>query len=285
MSLSFQLNQNYLNTYSNRVPQFGFDGVGQLTYLRTYSRKKENGEKEQWNETVERVVNGLYSIQKEHILAHNLGWNEEKGQISANEMMERIFDFKFLPPGRGLWAMGTDIITKKKLASALYNCAFVSTENIDTELTRPFDFLMDQSCLGVGVAFDVLGAGKIIIKEPGPEFTFVVPDSREGWVESNRLLLLSYFTGSGKPDFDYSNIRPAGVPLKTFGGTSSGPTPLVTLHIDIRKVLDRRINQPISITDIADIMNLDGRAVVSGGILFNLSFLNLKNELLNKKLI
>lgn len=66
---------------------------------------------------------------------------------------------KFLPPGRGLWAMGSPITEEKMMYAALNNCAFVSTQHIKEEGAKPFTFLMDAAMLGVGVGFDTTGAG------------------------------------------------------------------------------------------------------------------------------
>lgn len=164
--------------------------------------------------------------------------------------------------------MGTDIIKERNLYAALQNCAFVSTEDIDKKLTRPFEFMFEMSMLGVGVGFDTKGANKLKINQPSTDnpYTFSIPDSREGWVESLKLQLLSYF----KPDqqtvvFDYSKIRPAGLPIKTFGGLSSGPGPLEYLHNVINNLLKDR-NDYITSTDIVDIMNIIGKCVVSGNV-------------------
>ena len=92
------------------------------------------------------------------------------------------------------------------------------------------------------------------------------PTQREGWVESLRALLDSYSMGTAKVDFDYTEIRPAGVPIKGFGGESSGAEPLIQLHDAIRNILDAEIGQPISITSIVDIMNLIGKCVVAGNV-------------------
>ena len=94
----------------------------------------------------------------------------------------------------------------------------------------------------------------------------MIPDTREGWVESMRLLLESYFHGTAKMVFDYSEIRDAGEPIKGFGGVSSGPEPLEEVHEDIRKVLDKNSGSPITITTIVDIMNLIGKCVVAGNV-------------------
>lgn len=233
----------------------------------TYSRLKENGKNESWYETIERVVNGVYNIQKEHILSYNLGWDENKAHESAQEMYDKIFNMKFLPSGRSLWAMGTSIITEKKLFAALNACSFVSTENIDVEFTKPFEYMIDMAMLGVGVGFDTKGAGKLTILKPlEDDFFFQIPDSREGWAESLRLLLNAFFKGYAIPKFDYSLLRPEGAPIKTFGGKSSGYKPLADLHDTIISKLTPCIGLPISITNITDIMNLIGVCVVAGNI-------------------
>jgi len=266
--MEFKLEEEFVKEYSKKPVNFGFNGLGEITYYRTYSRLKEDGTNESWFETVERVVNGIYSIQKEHILKNDLGWNENKAQASAQEMYRRIFTFKFLPPGRGLWACGTNIV-KKGLAAALNNCGFTSTENIDKDFASPFCFMMDMSMLGVGIGFDLKGEGKVQIVAPckeAKEWIYEIPDTREGWVESLRLLLESYLTGEIKQVFDYSLIRPEGTPIKTFGGTSSGPGPLIELHKAIRKILNKLDGKTITGRTIADIMNLIGVCVVSGNV-------------------
>ena len=265
----FTLSENFINKYKRKRPPFGFNGLGELVYMRTYSRIKKNGKNERWWETVQRVVEGTYSMQKKWIDQHQLGWNPWQAQASAQEMYDRIFNMKFLPPGRGLWAMGTSITEKKGLYAALNNCAFVSTSTIKDDYAKPFTFLMDASMLGVGVGFDTKGAGEVIIKGPNKDRKseqFEIPDSREGWVESVKLLLESYFHGTSVVYFDYDMIRDAGEPIKGFGGVSSGYEPLQEIHHEIRKVFDKNSGEPISTTTIVDIMNLIGKCVVAGNV-------------------
>lgn len=149
MYKSFKLTEEFVKSFSNVKPKFGFNGLGELTFFRTYSRLKENGKNEQFYETVERVVNCIYSIQKEWIIQNKLYWNEEKAQNSAQEMYRRIFEFKISTSGRGFWALVPDLLEKKG-GAALNNCGFVSTENIDREFAKPFCWLADMSMLGVG---------------------------------------------------------------------------------------------------------------------------------------
>jgi adenosylcobalamin-dependent ribonucleoside-triphosphate reductase len=275
--LKFKLDDEFISQYASIAPDFGYNGLGLLTYYRTYSRLKPDGTNEQWFETVRRVVEGAYTLQKEHILNNELGWNNRKAQQSAQEMFDRIFRMKFLPPGRMLWALGTPIIHEKKVGQALFNCAFVSTENLGKSLDeaiKPFLFMMDMSMVGVGVGFDVEGAKKLEINKPendNPE-TYEIPDSREGWVMSLEKLLFSYFCKNfgfnkcNSVQFNYDKIRLAGMPIAGFGGTSSGPGPLIKMHEQIRQLLDKLDGKVITITAIADIMNMIGQCVVAGNV-------------------
>ena len=267
--MKFKLSENFISKYKRKKAPFGFNGLGELVYMRTYSRIKEDGKNERWWETVQRVVEGTYSMQMNHIDSHQLGWNPWQAQKSAQDMYDRIFNMKFLPPGRGLWAMGTAITEEKGLYAALNNCAFVSTKTLKDDYAKPFCFLMDASMLGVGVGFDTKGAGEILVKGVDVKRDaqqYQIPDTREGWVESLQHLLESYFHGQAPVEFDYSLIRLEGEPIKGFGGVSSGPEPLKEVHEDIRKVLETNSGNPITITTIVDIMNLIGKCVVAGNV-------------------
>jgi adenosylcobalamin-dependent ribonucleoside-triphosphate reductase len=298
MSLfSFRLSPEFVNEYRDRPAPFGYrdaggNSVGEITFLRTYSRLKEDGTKETWADVCERVINGMYSLQKDHCKTNRLPWNDSKGQASAKEAFDRMFHLKWTPPGRGLWVMGTPLVNDQRNSAALQNCAFVSTADMTkANPAKPFAFLMEASMLGVGVGFDNLGAEKeFTIYKPGSVGTYVyeVPDTREGWVESVVLLLNSYLKPEmNKIDFDYQYVRPAGTPIKTFGGTAAGHEPLERLHNHIRRLFDGRAGQPLTKVDIADIGNLIGVCVVSGnvrrsaelliGSINDNDFLNLKN--------
>jgi len=263
----FRLTDSFLDKYKKTKPPFGFNGLGELVYLRTYSRIKANGDNEKWWETIQRVVEGTFNMQKKWIEHHRLGWSNIKAQKSAQEMYDRMFHMKFLPPGRGLWAMGTSITEERGIFAALNNCAFVSTATIKEDLSKAFCFLMDMSMLGVGVGFDVKGEGKIDIHKPTPsDDIYVIPDTREGWVEATRLLIDSYFIGSKAIKFDYSKIRKEGELIKGFGGVSSGSAPLIELHVNIRKVLSKNAGSKITATTIVDVMNHIGKCVVAGNV-------------------
>ena len=266
---TFRLEDDFVDKYAKIKPPFGFNGLGELVYYRTYSRVRPDGTNERWHETIRRVVEGTYRMQERHIIHNDLGWNHNRAQKSAQEMYDRIFHMKFLPPGRGLWAMGSLLTEEREINASLSNCAFVTTDNIDkhNNADKPFTFLMDASMLGVGVGFDVKGAGKITIKEPGLcWYRNVISDDREGWVDALRKTLRSYFYGEDTPIHDYSLIRPVGQLIKGFGGLASGPGPLKELLVAINKLLKSDIGKPLSITNITDIQNLIGKCVVAGNL-------------------
>jgi adenosylcobalamin-dependent ribonucleoside-triphosphate reductase len=293
---SFKLNEEFVAEYKQKESPFGYkdaagNSVGEITFLRTYSRKKEDGTKETWAEVCERVTNGTYSLQKDYAKQQRLPWSDAKAAASAKEFFDTLFNLKWSPPGRGLWVMGTSIVNVQKNSAALQNCAFVSTlEMTKTNPAKPFAFLMEASMLGVGVGFDDKGADKNFeIYVPTSEVqTYVIPDTREGWQESTVALINSFL----KPDqatleFDYSEIRPYGAPIATFGGTASGPDPLILLHNEIRRIFSGRAGELLTTVDIADLGNLIGRCVVSGNVrrsaelligrIDDDNFLNLKN--------
>ena len=294
---SFRLSDDFVSTYRGQKAPFGYadaagNSVGEITFLRTYSRLKEDGTKETWVDVCERVINGMYSLQKDHCKANRLPWNDAKGQASAKEAFDRLFQLKWTPPGRGLWVMGTPLVNVQRNSAALQNCAFVSTAEMNkNNPAKPFAFLMEASMLGVGVGFDDKGADKdfTIYKPTGAPLSFVIPDTREGWVESVAMLLNSYLKADQLPvNFDYSEVRPAGTPIKTFGGTAAGHEPLEKLHNHIHRIFSDRAGDKLTRVDIADIGNLIGVCVVSGNVrrsaelllgrLDDQDFLNLKNS-------
>jgi adenosylcobalamin-dependent ribonucleoside-triphosphate reductase len=164
--------------------------------------------------------------------------------------------------GYGSFTLADNILTG--------NCAFVSTKDMGVsieEATKPFEFLMDMSMLGVGVGFDTKGAGKLKLKNPTKQGVFQIPDTREGWVESVKIILKSFFSQScDLPEMDPSLVRAAGEPIRTFGGTSSGPGPLLALHSQLIVLLSNREGELLTETDIVDIQNMIGCCVVAGNV-------------------
>ena len=271
---SFELAKDFVEGYKDKKAPFGYrdaagNSVGEITFLRTYSRLKADGTKETWVDVCERVINGMYTLQKDHAKSQRLPWSDAKAAASAKEAFDRLWNLKWTPPGRGLWVMGTPIVNEQRNSAALQNCAFVSTGSmIKTDPAKPFAFLMEASMLGVGVGFDDKGAEKdFTIYEPKETYEYKIPDTREGWVESTATLLNAFLKPDSKnPVFDYQEIRPAGTPIKTFGGTAAGHEPLEKLHQYLCQMFAGRAGQKLTRRDIADIGNMIGVCVVSGNV-------------------
>ena len=272
---SFRLSEDFVNKYVSTPSPFGFsdaggNSLGEITFIRTYSRIKEDGTKERWHEVCRRVIEGMYSVQKNHAKENRLPWNDNKAQKSAQEAYERMFTLKWTPPGIGLWAFGTPMTMEKKNSASLQNCAMVSTRDIDrNDPGALFSWVMDALMLGIGVGFDTLGADKkmLIYAPTEPAIVYEIPDTREGWVESVRYLINSYLRQNQSiQEFDYSLIRPLGAPIKGFGGVASGPEPLKALHDKIRVVIGARAGEMFDSRAIVDIVNLIGTCVVSGNV-------------------
>ena len=78
----FRLERKFVNSFRDRNPKFGFNGLGELVYYRTYARMKDNGHKETWYETVERVVNGVFSMKERWFKTNGLDSDEAHLKVS-----------------------------------------------------------------------------------------------------------------------------------------------------------------------------------------------------------
>lgn len=269
--VKFSLNKCYRDELLSRKVSWKMPGISEFTFYRTYSRKKDDDTLETWNECCVRVIEGMYSIFKTHAKYNKTPWNERKAQRHAIEAADRLFDFKWTPPGRGLWMMGTEFMWERG-AACLNNCGYISTEKMSIddveELVKPFTFLMDMSMLGVGVGFDTRGAkNNIPIKGYSNErIVFVVEDTRESWVESIALTIKNGFLGGPQVILDVHKVRAEGLPIKGFGGISSGPQPLIEGAAGITQILQTRAGEVLRSTDIVDIQNIIGKVVVAGNV-------------------
>lgn len=295
--LSFKLNDKFISKYENLKVPFGWvdaggNSLGELVFIDKYSRKLEDGTKERWHQVCRRVIEGMYSIQKDWAKEHVLPWNDNKAQRSAEEAYDLLFQFKWGPPGRGLWAMGTYVVNGMKDSIALQNCGAISTIDMTKQdPSFPFCFLMSVSMLGVGIGYDCRGSEKefTIYRPLSDVEVFKVPDSRQGWVEALKRKINSYLVENRRTvELDTSLIREKGAPIKTFGGVAPGPGPLIKLMEQIDRILGNREGELFNTKDINDLANLIGVCVVSGNVrrsallsygdINDKQFINLKNS-------
>ena len=251
------LSNDFIAQYANQTPPWGFGGLGEIVFLRTYSRAiPEANRNESFVETIKRVIDGAVDV--------GVPYTQEE----AETLFDHMFNLRCLFSGRALWQLGTPLV-KKFNATSLNNCYFTNIEKVeDFELV--FDYLM----LGGGVGFSVerskihelpkVKAGVSITHERSNDADIIVPDSRQGWRRLLHSVLKSYFD-TGK-SFSYSTIlvREFGAPLNTFGGTASGPGALIDGIADICKVMDNRVGKKLRSIDVLDVCNIIGKIVVSG---------------------
>jgi ribonucleotide reductase alpha subunit len=251
------IDDDFVANYASKQAPWGFGGLGEIVYLRTYSRPIEHlGRNEMWPETIQRVINGAIEI--------GVPYTQEQ----AEHLFDHMFNLRCSFSGRALWQLGTPLV-KKFNAASLNNCYFINIEKVED-----FEFLFDHLMLGGGVGFSVerakihelpkVKSGVSITHEKTNDADVIVPDSRQGWSRLLHSVLKSYFY-TGK-SFSYSTIliREFGAPLKTFGGTASGPGALIDGVTDICKVMDARVGKKLRSVDVLDICNIIGRIVVSG---------------------
>lgn len=263
----FVLNEFDTKILRHMTPKFGYNGFGEVVYYRSYSRiirgdfDEELGQ-ESWADTVIRVINGIMSIRKDWYLKNHILWDENEWQDYAANMAKSMFRMEWLPPGRGLWAMGSDII-RDRGSMALYNCAFTL---VGETWIDDLCWMMDTLMHGVGVGFRPM-RGSFDLYEPQSTYTYVIPDTREGWVEAMRLLLTAFKNGSPLPEFDYSKIRKFGEPIRTFGGTASGPDPLKQMLDTMTDLCYTFIRETYDVIRFfTDLANLIGVCVVAGNV-------------------
>ena len=239
--------------------------LGYVTYKRTYARRlnenNPNSKTEEFKDTIDRVV---MACQKQ-LKVDFQPWEEEK-------LKEILLSLKASVAGRFMWQLGTKTVDRLGLMS-LQNCAFT----VVNEPIRPFTWAMDALMLGSGVGYNIqrehvyelpkVNKKKIrIIRKDSKDADFIVPDSREGWIELLRRCLEAHFyEGRG---FTYSTIcvRGKGEVIKGFGGVASGPNELCWGIEQISNVLNNRRGKKLRPIDCLDIMNIIGYIVVAGNV-------------------
>ena len=224
--------------------------------LSRYARWLEDeNRRETWGETVDRyftfMVNQLET-------KHNYTPNTEL----VKELRDAVFNRNVMPSMRSVMTAGPAL--ERENVSG-YNCAFLPVDN-----ARSFDEAMYILMCGTGVGFSV--EYKYINKLPAlPEklekssTTVIVGDSKEGWAKAYRELLGLLWAGQ-IPQIDISKVRPSGARLKTMGGRSSGPQPLVNLFDFTIQVFKGALGRQLKPIEAHDIMCKIGEVVVVGGV-------------------
>ena len=238
-----------------------FDSVfSEFIYKSRYARWiEEEGRRENWDETVQRLISYYYNHTKDKI-----DWLEfDQGEHSVlTDLYDAIYNLEVMPSMRALMTAGPAL---DRCHVPAYNCAYLPVDS-----PRSFDECMYILMCGTGVGYSV--EEKYIDQLPRISENFqdtdtviVVADSKEGWAKAYRELISLLIAGQ-VPKWDTSRVRPAGERLKTFGGRASGPEPLEDLFHFSVALFKRAAGRRLTSVECHDIMCKIADIVVVGGV-------------------
>lgn len=283
--------------------------LGSFIFYRTYSRYVDKKDRrETWLETAKRSVEFNVNLERKHLEKIGYKVDEQKLRTEAEAFFDSMYNTRQFLSGRTIWVGGADNNLGEKYALANYNCSFIAIENW-TDLGELFYLLM----VGTGVGFkctpsmarklpairdDVqlihapydpvdadrrLEHSKLVDFEERGGSKLYIGDSKEGWVEALDIFL-DVLTN---PEYEhiksikisYDSVRPRGEKLKTFGGTASGPEPLMEMFDGFDRVIKNTMDPDLTPPErtqgpyvklrpihILDMGNLIGNNVVVGGV-------------------
>jgi ribonucleoside-diphosphate reductase alpha chain len=224
----------------------------QFQFYDKYSRfNYDLGRRETWIETVDRAVEYLKEL-SEYRLPYE----------TYDRIRNGILNMKVMPSMR-LLAMAGPAARRNNIA--LYNCSYMPVDSVDSFVEA---LIISMSGCGVGFSVESQYVEKFprIVRQSGrPPQTHIVADSSEGWAEALRIGLEAWFNGEDVK-FDYTQVRPAGAPLRVKGGRASGPEPLRKMLDFARTRILGRQGSFLRSLDAHDIMCAVGDAAVSGGV-------------------
>jgi len=228
----------------------------EFIHLSRYSRwLPEKNRRETWVETVARY----FDFFEEHLRDNNkFTFTKEM----RNELEEAVLSLKVMPSMRCLMTAG-EALKRENVAG--YNCSYVAVDN-----PRSFDEILYILMNGTGVGFSVEQKYTDQLPIVSDEFhesdtTIVVADSKLGWAKALKELIQLLYSGQ-VPKWDVSKVRPAGAPLKTFGGRASGPDPLVSLFKFCVNTFKRAAGRRLTTLECHDIVCKIAEIVVVGGV-------------------
>ena len=228
----------------------------QFIHLSRYSRwMPQENRRETWEETVSRYFTFFESyLQKMH--------KYKLTDKLQNQLKDYILDLKIMPSMRCLMTAG-EALEKENIAG--YNCSYVAVDK-----PQAFDEILYILMNGTGVGFSVDRQSVNNLPDVAEEFhpsdtKIVVADSKLGWAKAFKELLAMLYHGQ-VPKWDLSKVRPAGAPLKTFGGRASGPEPLDDLFKFSVKVMRSAAGRKLTSLECHDIICKIAEVVVVGGV-------------------
>ena len=228
----------------------------EFIHLSRYSRwLPEENRRETWTETIERYFNFF----EEHLMEmHKYKLKPEL----KNKLEQAVLDCKIMPSMRCLMTAG-DALKKENIAG--YNCSYVAVNRV-----QAFDEILYILMNGTGVGFSVERQEVSQLPKVAEEFfktdTIIsVADSKLGWAKAYKELIGMLYIGQ-MPKWDLTKVRPAGAPLKTFGGRASGPEPLHSLFKFVTNIFRNANGRKLTSIECHDIVCKIAEIVVVGGV-------------------
>ena len=228
----------------------------EFIHLSRYSRwLPKEGRRETWRETVTRY----FDFFQEH-LKQSCKYSLDKSL--REELEDAVIHLDIMPSMRCLMTAG-EALKRENIAG--YNCSYVAVDR-----PQAFDEILYVLMNGTGVGFSVerqfVGNLPTVADEFHPsDTTIVVQDSKMGWAKAFKELVAMLYHGQ-IPKWDLSKVRPAGAPLKTFGGRASGPEPLRRLFEFTKEIFQNAHGRKLSSIECHDIVCKTAEIVVVGGV-------------------
>ena len=228
----------------------------EFIHLSRYSRwLPEKSRRETWDETVARY----FDFFTEH-LKDTVDFNLTKSL--RNELEQAVLGLRVMPSMRCVMTAG-EALKRENIAG--YNCSYVAVDR-----PQAFDEILYILMNGTGVGFSVERQYVNELPSIADEFhttdtTITVADSKMGWAKALKELVGMLYIGQ-IPRWDLSKIRPAGAPLKTFGGRASGPEPLESLFNFTVTIFQNAAGRKLTSLEAHDVVCKIAEVVVVGGV-------------------
>ena len=228
----------------------------EFIHLSRYSRwLPEKKRRETWDETVSRY----FDFFKEHL--------DELHQYKVTDKLRKelegaVLSTQVMPSMRCLMTAG-EALKRENIAG--YNCSYVAIDRV-----HAFDEILYVLMNGTGVGFSVERQYVSQLPIIADQFhmtdtTITVADSKLGWAKALKELIGMLYIGQ-IPRWDLSKVRPAGAPLKTFGGRASGPEPLESLFNFAVNIFKNAPGRKLSSIECHDLVCKIAEVVVVGGV-------------------
>ena len=237
---------------SNHLPT----SYQEFIHLSRYSRwLPEEKRRETWDETVSRYFN-FFDDHLDELHQYKLP------KAVREELEQAVLGLRVMPSMRCIMTAG-EALKRENIAG--YNCSYVAVDR-----PQAFDEILYVLMNGTGVGFSVerqyVNELPRIAEEFHPSDTVItVADSKLGWAKGLKELVGMLYIGQ-IPRWDLSKVRPAGAPLKTFGGRASGPEPLESLFNFSVDIFKNAAGRKLSSLECHDLVCKIAEVVVVGGV-------------------